>query len=87
MGREWLVSEVVQATPDKLRSSCSVMNLVRKDLLAESHKEGPVYGRIPYELGFLMILQAVKRILNIRFGVKAGKTGEKKKMQKNEKSS
>ena len=56
MGREWLVSEVVQATPDKLRSSCSVMNLVRKDLLAESHKEGPVYGRIPYELGFLMIL-------------------------------
>ena len=30
------------------------MNLVRKDLLAESHKEGSVYGRIPYELGFLM---------------------------------
>ena len=26
------------------------------DPLAESHKEGPVYGRIPYELGFLMIL-------------------------------
>ena len=25
------------------------MNLVRKDLLAESHKEGPVYGRIPYD--------------------------------------
>ena len=50
-------------------------------------KEGPVYGRIPYELRFLMILQAVKRILNIRFGVKAGKAREKKKMQKNEKSS
>ena len=33
----------------------------------ESHKEGSVYGRILYEPGFLMILQVVKRIVNVRF--------------------
>ena len=36
-----LVSGVVQATPDKLRSSYSVMTY---------HKEGPACGRIPYDL-------------------------------------
>ena len=40
MGRDLLVSGVVQATPDKLRSSYSVMKY---------HKEGPACGRIPYD--------------------------------------
>lgn len=31
----------------------------------ESHKEEPVYRRIPYESGFLMILPAANRIENI----------------------
>ena len=30
-------------------------------------KEGPVYGRIPYELEFLMLLQAAKKFANVRF--------------------
>ena len=38
MGRDLLVSGVVQATPDKLRSSYSVMTY---------HKEGPACGKIP----------------------------------------
>ena len=40
MGRDLLVSGVVQATPDKLQSSYSVMKY---------HKEGPACGRIPYD--------------------------------------
>ena len=40
MGGDLLVSGVVQATPDKLRSSYSVMKY---------HKEGPACGRIPYD--------------------------------------
>ena len=40
MGGDLLVSGVVQATPDKLRSSYSVMTY---------HKEGPTCGRIPYD--------------------------------------
>ena len=38
MGWDLLVSGVVQATPDKLRSSYSVMTY---------HKEGPACGKIP----------------------------------------
>ena len=41
--KQWgdlLVSGVVQATPDKLQSSYSVMKY---------HKEGPACGRIPYD--------------------------------------
>jgi len=41
-----------------------------KDPLAESRKEGSVYGRIPYELESIMILQAAKLIANIRFDLK-----------------
>ena len=41
MGGDLLVSGVVQATPDKLRSSYSVMKY---------HKEGPACGRIPYDV-------------------------------------
>ncbi|MDO5809034.1 MAG: hypothetical protein Q4P26_11610 [Lachnospiraceae bacterium] len=33
------------------------------------HKAGPVYRRISYEPGFLMILQAAKRTGNIRLTV------------------
>ena len=40
VGGDLLVSGVVQATPDKLRSSYSVMKY---------HKEGPACGRIPYD--------------------------------------
>ena len=39
------------------------------DPLAESRKEGPVYGRIPYGLGSLMILQAAKRIADVCFDI------------------
>ena len=44
-------------------------NLVRMDPFTESRKEGSVYGRIPYEPGFLMILQVAKRIATVRFTV------------------
>ena len=40
MGGDLLVSGVVQATPDKLQSSYSVMKY---------HKEGPACVRIPYD--------------------------------------
>ena len=40
MGWDLLVSGVVQATPDKLQSSYSVMTY---------HKEGPACGKIPCE--------------------------------------
>ena len=40
MDRDLRVSGVVQATPDKLRSSYLVMKY---------HKEGPACGRIPYD--------------------------------------
>ena len=43
------------------------MKYHKKGPVAESRKEVPVYGRIPYELGFLMILQVAKRVANIRF--------------------
>ena len=43
------------------------MKYHKGNLLVESHKEGSVYGRILYEPGFLMILQVVKRIVNVRF--------------------
>ena len=48
MGGDLLVSEVTQATPDKLRSSYSVMKY-HKNPLVESRKAEPVYGRIPYD--------------------------------------
>ena len=41
--------------------------IIIREALAESRKEGPVYGRIPYEPRFLMILQVAKRITNVRF--------------------
>ena len=40
-----------------------------KNPFAESRKEGSAYGRIPYEPGFLMILQAAKQIANVRFTI------------------
>ena len=52
MGGDLLISGVVQATPDKLRSSYSVMKY---------HKEDPLAG------GSLMIRQVAKRLANIRF--------------------
>ena len=48
-----------------------------KDPLAESRKEGSVYGRIPYKPGSLMILQAVKRIVNIRFNSGSDESAQK----------
>ena len=44
-----------------------VMKYHKEDPFTESRKEGPVYGRIPYGLGFLMILQVAKRIANVHF--------------------
>ena len=49
------------------REATAFMKYHKGSPLAESCKEGSVYGRIPYEPGFLMILQVAKRIANIRF--------------------
>ena len=44
------------------REATAFMKYHKGSPLAESCKEGSVYGRIPYEPGFLMILQVAKRI-------------------------
>ena len=49
------------------RKAAAFMKYHKGNPLAECRKEGSVYGRIPYELGFLMILQAAKRIANACF--------------------
>ena len=52
---------------ERSQGGTRLRNLVRRDPFTESRKEGSVYGRIPYEPGFLMILQVAKRIANVRF--------------------
>ena len=51
------------------REATAFMKYHKGNPHAESRKDGSVYGRIPYEPGFLMILQVAKRIANVRFTV------------------
>ena len=68
------------------REATVFMKYHKGDPLAESRKEGAVYGRIPYEPGFLMILQVAKRIANVRCTVIRNYVNRKKSKSTAEKT-